>query len=88
MFIRFANFYWCFIQSFSKIAALLTSMLKASCQPASALPATIVDNSKIISSSGGNNKKLAKFDFTKLVRRAEEPGFLTPNARQNFTQLR
>ena len=28
MFLAFANFYWCFIQGFSKIAAPLTSMLK------------------------------------------------------------
>ena len=56
-------------------------MLKMSCQLTSALLATSVNNSKVISNSGGNNKKLAKSDFTKLVLRVEEPSFITPNAK-------
>ena len=56
-------------------------MLKISSQPACALPATDIDNSKVVSSSGKNNKKLAKSDFTKLMHRAEEPSFLTSEAR-------
>ena len=88
VFIRFANFYRRFIQDFSKIAALFTSMLKTSPQPASALLATGVDNSVFVESSGGNKEKSAKSDFTNPVRGAEEPSFLTPNARRAFTQLR
>ena len=88
VFIGFANFYWRFIQSFSKITAPLTSMLKTSPQPAGALPANAVDDSEVVGSSGRNKGKSAKSDFTKPVRGAEEPSFLTPNARRAFTQLR
>ena len=88
VFIEFANFYWRFIQGFSKIAAPLTSMLKTSPQPADTLPATGVDDSKVIRSSGGNDRKWAKSDFIKPVRRPGEPSFLTPDARRPFTQLR
>ena len=88
LFIGFANFYRRFIQGFSKITAPLTSILKTSPQPAGALPATAVDDSEVIGSSGGNEGKSAKSDFTKPVRGAEEPSFLTPNARRAFTQLR
>ena len=63
-------------------------MLKTSPQPAGALPATTVDNSEVVGSSGRNEGKSAKSDFTKPVRRAEEPSFLTPDARRAFTQLR
>ena len=84
VFIRFANFYQRFIQSFSKIVALLTSMFKTSPQPADTLPATAVDNSEVIESNGRNIEKSAKSDFTKPVRIAEEPSFLTPNTRRAF----
>ena len=63
-------------------------MLKTSPQPADALPATAVDDSEVVGSSGGNEGKSAKSDFTKPVRGAEEPSFLTPDARRAFTQLR
>ena len=88
VFIGFANFYWRFIQGFSKIPAPLTSMLKTSPQSAGTLPATAVDNSEVIGSSGGNEGKSAKSDFIKPVRRAEKPSFLTLDARRAFTQLR
>ena len=52
------------------------------------LSATGVDNSKIVDSSGGKNRKLDNSDFTKPMRRAEEPSFLTPNTRLAFTKLR
>ena len=63
-------------------------MLKTSPQPASALPATSVNNSEVIGSSSGNDRKSAKSDFTKPVRRVGEPSFLTLDAKQAFTQLR
>ena len=46
-----------------------------------------IDDSKFVDSSGGNNRKLAKSDFTKPVQEAEVPSFLTLDARQTFTQL-
>ena len=63
-------------------------MLKTSSQPASTLPTTNIDNSKVIGSSARNGRKSVKSDFTKPMRRAEEPSFLTPKARQAFSQLR
>ena len=63
-------------------------MLKISSKPTGALPATAVDNSEVIRSSGGNERKSAKSNFIKPVREAEEPSFLTPDARRAFTQLR
>ena len=80
-FIGFANFYQCFIQSFSKIATPRTSILKTSPQLAGALPATAFDDSEVIRSSDRNKGKLAKFNFTKPMRGAEKPSFLTTNAR-------
>ena len=88
VFIGFANFFRRFIQGFSKIAALLTSMLKTSPQPADTLIATGVDDSKVVGSSGRNKGKSTKSDFIKPVRRAEEPSFLTPDTRWAFTPLR
>ena len=56
-------------------------MLKTSPQPASTLPATGVDDSKVIRSGSRNDGKSAKSDFTKPMRGAEEPTFLTPDAK-------
>ena len=85
VFIGFANFYWCFIQGFSKIGALPISMLKISPKPAGALPATGIDNSEVVGSSSRNDRKLAKSNSTKPMHRAEKPSFPTPDARQAFT---
>ena len=63
-------------------------MLKMSPQLAGVLPATGINNSKIVRSTSENDRKLAKSDFTKLVHRAEKHNFLTPDARQTFNQLR
>ena len=63
-------------------------MLKTSLQLADALPATSVNNSEIICSSSRKDKKSAKSNFKKPVRRARKPSFSTPNTRQTFTQLR
>ena len=60
-------------------------MFKTSPLLVSAILANGIDNSKVVGSSGGNDKKSAKSDFTKPVRRAEESSFLTPNTRQAFT---
>ena len=79
--IEFINFYRHFIQGFSKIAVPLNSILKISPQPAGAIPATGVDDSEVVGINDGNNKKLAKSDFIKPVRKAEESSFVTFNAR-------
>ena len=81
MFIEFANFYWRFIQRFSKIAAVLTLMLKASPHPAGVLLATSVDNSEVVGSSRKNDGKLVKSDFTKPICGVEEPSSLNPDIR-------
>ena len=46
------------------------------------LSATSINNSEVIGSSDGNNKKSAKSVFTKPVHGAEKPSFLTLDARQ------
>ena len=46
------------------------------------------DDGEVVNSSDENNRKLVKSDFIKPVCGAEEPSFLTPNAKQAFTQLR
>ena len=56
-------------------------MLKTSSKQAGALPATDIENGEVVSSSSGNNRKLAKSDFTKPVHGVEEPSFLITNAR-------
>ena len=63
-------------------------MLKTSPKPANALPATGVDNSKVVGSSSRNDGKSVKSNFRKPVCGVEEPSFLTPDARQAITQLR
>ena len=63
-------------------------MLKTSPEPVAALTSTSIDDSKVVSSSGKNNRKSAKSDFTKPVRRIEKPSFQTSNTKQTFTQLR
>ena len=52
-----------------------------SLQPADILSAISVNNSEFISISNRNNRKLAKSDFTKLVRKAKKSNFPTSNAR-------
>ena len=56
-------------------------MVKTNPKLASALPATGVDNSKVVGSSGRKNRKLAKSDFTTPACRAEKPSFLTLDTR-------
>ena len=62
--------------------------MKISPKVAGTPPIISIDNTKVINSSSGNDKKLTKSDFTKPVYKAEKPSFLTPNIRQTFIQLR
>ena len=57
VFLGFANFYWRFIQSFSKIAAPLTSMLKTTGSPDK--PASSRNNGSRSAFSRNNNSKPA-----------------------------
>ena len=61
--------------------------MKTTLQLANDLLTTSVHDNKVVGSSGGNDGKLAKSDFTKPVRGVEEFSFLTSSARQAFTQL-
>ena len=56
-------------------------MLKISPKAAGTLLATGVDDSEVVKCSGRNERKLAKSDFRKPMRRAEKPSFLTPDTR-------
>ena len=60
-------------------------MLKTSHQPAGVLPATSIDDSEVVKSSGRNEKKSAKSDFTKPIHGTEEHSFLTLDTRRAFT---
>ena len=62
-------------------------MFKTSFQLDGTLPATGIDNSKVVGISDGNDRKLAKSDFTKPLCRAEDPSFLTSDIRQAFIYL-
>ena len=73
VFIGFANFYRRFIQGFSKIAALLTSILKISSTASTPSQKLIMKDNEDL------NKKLSK---------SKNPAFLTADAKQAFTQLR
>ena len=55
VFLSFANFYWRFIQGFSKIVAPLTSMLKMTGSPDESAPSRI-DSSKSASSRNNNSR--------------------------------
>ena len=85
VFIGFANFYRCFIQGFTKIAAPLTSMLKTS---------TTVDQSNLITIDVSNKldeksskARLLKSSRTQKLARSES-GFLIANAKQAFSRLK
>ena len=90
VFLDFANLYWYFIQSVSKIARPLILMLKTSSAPRlSKNLLSLIDVAKVneIGISGGNckDKMIGKSLFKNLNR---VTSYLTPDARQAFIQLR
>ena len=91
VFIGFANFYWQFIWGFSKIAALLTSILKTT--RSSDLPQRD-DDDEVVGGGGDKNlsksKKLknAKSEIQIHIRATKEPTFLISSAKKVFNQLR
>ena len=97
VFLGFANFYCCFIQGFSRIAASLTSMLRMSSTPTSVMQKSI----NLVDEFGGGNRgeNQAKTSVsTKRPTRPDYPSFdhishavsnyLTPDAKKTFDQLR
>ena len=88
VFLGFDNFYQYFIQDFSKIAGLLTSIPRTT-QSAKNLSLSMAENSEIDSVGDGNceDEIVEKSSLTsKNSNRAT--GYLTPKARLAFTQLR
>ena len=97
VFLGFANFYYCFIQGFSKIAALLTSMLRMSPIPTSVTQKLI----NLVDEFGGGDRgenEARTPASTKGPTGADYPSFdhvshavsnyLTPDAKKAFDQLR
>ena len=96
MFIGFANFYQHFIQSFNKIAALLTLILKITGSSKKSAPRVFrAGNNKVVGGGGNEtvmnlskNKKSRKSTQVPIIRATEEPNFLTSNAKKTFNHLR
>ena len=90
VFFSFANFYQRFIKGFSRIAALLTAILKTI--ESSVALASRVDDDEVVSNGGAGrsntSKKLAKSKRTKSVHNLEESKFLTFEAKDAFNRLR
>ena len=97
MFIGFAKFYQCFIKGFSRIAALLTSLLKTIRLSNSASKTFRADDNKVVGSGGRANetvRNLSKNDKSRNSTRVSnigairESNFLTPDAKKAFNHLR
>ena len=94
MFLGFANFYKRFIKSFSKIAALFTSMFKIMAPSTLAtLARTKANENELITNSGSNidnssiDDRLANLSsFIKKM--SSRSGFFTFEANLTFTKLR
>ena len=90
VFLGFTNFYQRFIQNFSKIAKQLTSILRTSSVTKSSKNLLLsIDVAEIDEVGGGGSDrqdKMVKRSPSKNSNKAM--GYLTPNARQVFTQLR
>ena len=96
VFIGFANFYWRFIQGFSRIAAPLTSMLKTTRSSDSA-PKLGADVDAVVGGgSKADDRNLSKSKKSKNAKSGKQtrigatrkPAFLTPGARKALNQLR
>ena len=60
VFLGFSNFYWRFIQGFSKIVAPLTSMLKTTRSPDVSRPEVENGDGKVVGFRVGDGEELAK----------------------------
>ena len=98
VFIGFANFYQHFIQGFSKIAALLTSILKTTRSSEELAPRAFrTSNNEVVGGGGrvdetvvnlSKNEKFRKSTYMPNIGATGEPNFLTPNAKKIFNYLR
>ena len=99
VFIGFANFYQYFIQSFSRIAALLTLMLKTTRLSKTLAPKAFkAGNNEVVRGDGdraneivmdlSKNKKSKKSTRMPNIGFTEEPNFLTSDAKKAFNHLR
>ena len=89
VFLGFANFYQRFIQNFSKIAGSLTSMLRASPTRSAKnllLLVNMAEDAEVGVDGGDREDKMVGRSPSKNSNKAT--GYLTPDARQAFTQLR
>ena len=97
MFIGFVNFYQCFIQSFSRIVALFTSLLKTTGLSEELAPKTFrANNNEVVGVGGKANEtvvNLSKNNKSRNLTRipnigaTEKPNFLIPNAKKAFNYL-
>ena len=98
VFISFANFYWRFIQGFSRVVALLTFLLKIIRSSKSAPKAFKADDNEIVGGGGGKtnrtvvnlskNEKSRKLTCVPNIGATEKPNFLTFNTKKTFNHLR
>ena len=100
MFIGFANFYWRFIRRFSKIVALLISILKTTGLFKKSAPKTFKvgnnevvwgdsdrANETVIDLSKFKNEKSRKLTCIPNIGATREPNFLTLDAKKDFNHL-
>ena len=91
VFLGFDNFYRRFIKRFSKIAGLLTSMLRTSSATKSSKNLILwINVAEVDNVSTGDGGDYEDETFGKLLSKNSNgaPSYLTPDARQAFTQLR
>ena len=99
MFIGFANFYQCFTQSFSKIALLLTSLLKITRLLNSASKTFKIDDNEVVGIDDGSkvnktivnlskNNKSKNLIYILNIKAIRKPIFLIFNAKKIFNYLR
>ena len=97
MFIDFANFYQRYIQGFSRIATLLTLLLKATGSSDLALKVFRADNNEVVRVGGRANRTVVNLSKNKKSRNltrvpnigaTEEPNFLILNAKKALNYLR
>ena len=97
---KIPNFYWRFIQGFSKIAAPFTFLLKTTGSSESAPKAFKADDNEVVGDASGRANKTfmdsskSKNEKSRILTRVPnigaigEPNFLTLNTKKGFNQLR
>ena len=98
VFIGFANFYQRFIRGFSRIAALLTSILKTTGSSEESAPRAFrTGNDEVVGSgnradetvvNSSKNEKSKKSTHVPNIGATGEPNFLTSDAKKAFNHLR